>query len=210
MTSAMRNTISKLYNAVSALVAATRGAITERLQSVRESASLLYNKKMDKIGYGREKLKDIVEKEAREEEKETTEQTKEDDNIDLTPQEHERALRGAYRSFVIPGTPKADTDSYFDETKPHIKALIEDQLKEMQSTKVIMTLWVKWKKPVKLAITLDPEDVEGAQDIGVNTGDNYIKVEILFNSLMTEVFEGSNSDELIQRMFAHIMSCTCI
>ena len=85
----MRNTISKLYKAVSAPVATTRDALTERLQSIRETASLLYNRIMDNIGYGRERLKDIIEKEAREEEGETTEQTREEeeeDNIDLTPQ----------------------------------------------------------------------------------------------------------------------------
>ena len=156
MSTFLRNTISRLYNDVSAPVAATRDALAERLQSVRETASLLYNRMMDNIEYGWERLKYIVEKEAREEEEETTEQTREEDNIDLTPQEDEIALKGAYRSFVIPGTPKADTDSYFGQTKPHIKALIEDQLKEMQSAKVIMTLWLRWKNPVKLAITLDP------------------------------------------------------
>ena len=72
MNSCMRNTISKLCNAVSAPVAATRDALAERLQSVRETASLLYNRMMDNIEYERERLKDIVEKEAREEE-ETTE-----------------------------------------------------------------------------------------------------------------------------------------
>lgn len=41
-----------------------------------------------------------------------------------------------------------------------------------------MTLWVRWKKPVKLAIRLDSEDVNGAQDIGDNTGDSYSKVEM--------------------------------
>ena len=71
MTNWMRNQLAKLYNAVSAPVAATRDALTERLQSVRETASLLYNKMMDNIGYGRQRLKDIVEKEAREEEKAT-------------------------------------------------------------------------------------------------------------------------------------------
>ena len=71
MTSWMRNQLAKLYNAVSAPAAATRDALTERLQSVRETASLLYNKMMDNIGYGRQRLKDIVEKEAREEEKAT-------------------------------------------------------------------------------------------------------------------------------------------
>ena len=63
----LRNTISKLYNAVSAPVAATRDALAERLQSVRETASLLYNRMMENMGYGRERLKDIVENEAEEE-----------------------------------------------------------------------------------------------------------------------------------------------
>ena len=62
----LRNTISKLYNAVSAPVAATRNALAERLQSVRETTSLLYNKMMENMGYGRERLKDIAEKEAEE------------------------------------------------------------------------------------------------------------------------------------------------
>ena len=105
---------------------------------------------------------------------------------------------------MIPGTPKTDIDGYFDQTKPYIKALIEDQLKEMQSTKVIMTLWVRWKKPVNLDITLGSEDVEVTQDIGGNTSDNRIRVEMVFNSLMTEFFQGNNTDELIQCIFVHI------
>ena len=64
----MRNKISKLYNAVSAALTATRDAITERLQSVRETASLLYNRMVENMGYGQETLKDIVEKESKEEE----------------------------------------------------------------------------------------------------------------------------------------------
>ena len=56
----MRNQLTKLYNAVSAPVAATRDALTERLQSVRETASLLYNRMVKNMGYGQETLKDIV------------------------------------------------------------------------------------------------------------------------------------------------------
>ena len=63
-----RNTISNLYNAVSVPLAETKDALAERLQGVRETASLLYNRMMDIIKYGREKLKDIVEKEARKKE----------------------------------------------------------------------------------------------------------------------------------------------
>ena len=68
MNTFLRNTVSKLYNTVSAPVAATRDALAERLQSVRETASLLYNRMVENMGYGQEKLKDIVEEEAEEEE----------------------------------------------------------------------------------------------------------------------------------------------
>ena len=58
-----RNTITNLYNAVSAPVAATRDALASRLESVRESATLLYERVMDNIRYRQNKLKNIVEKE---------------------------------------------------------------------------------------------------------------------------------------------------
>ena len=63
----MRNSLTKLYNAISVPVAATRDAFAERLQGVRETASLLYNRMMENMGYGQERSKDIVEKEAEEE-----------------------------------------------------------------------------------------------------------------------------------------------
>ena len=66
---------------------------------------------------------------------------------------------------MIPGIPKADINSYVDWAKLQIKVLIEDHLKEMQSTKVNMVSWARWAKTVKLAVILDPEDVDGAQDI---------------------------------------------
>ena len=49
------------------------------------------------------------------------EQHQEEEDVDLTPHERERALKGACRSFVIPGTPKTDIDSNFDQTKPTLK-----------------------------------------------------------------------------------------
>ena len=63
---------------------------------------------------------------------------------------------------MIPGLSRADIDSYVDQVQPHVKALIVDQLKEMP-TKVIMTSWIRSKKPVKSAITLDPEDASDAE-----------------------------------------------
>ena len=52
----------KVYNAVSAPMAATSDTLAERLQIVRKVGFLLYNRMMDNIEYGRERLKDIVEK----------------------------------------------------------------------------------------------------------------------------------------------------
>ena len=198
----MKNQITDLYNAVSAAAAATRDAFASRLESVRETATLLYERVMDNIRYGQNKLQNIVEKEAKKEHQQTG------DNVDLTPMEHERALKEAYKSFVVPGLPKADVDSYIEKVKPYVKSLMEKQLGEMNSAKVIMTLWVKWKKPLpKLAFKPDAEDLEGAEDIE-GTGDQYIKIELSFNSLTTEFFNGSNTEELLERMFSHIKKQT--
>ena len=51
---------------------------------------------------------------------------------------------------------------------------------------------------------LDPEDAKNAQKADNSTDDNYTRVEMPFNSLKTEFFEGSDIDDLIQRMLAHI------
>ena len=80
-------------------------------------------------------LKGDVESEAKNQE--------EEENIDLTPHENEKTFKGAFKSFVMPGAPKTGIDSYFDQTKPHIKTLIKNQLKKMGSAKIIVTLWVR-------------------------------------------------------------------
>ena len=79
MNTFLRNTISKLYNVVSAPVAATRDALAERLQGIRDTASLLYIRMMENMGYGQqERLKDIKEKEAEEEQPEAVKEEEED------------------------------------------------------------------------------------------------------------------------------------
>ena len=78
MKSFLRNATSKLYNVVSAPVVATRDVLTERLQSVPETASLLYNRLVENMGYRQDTLKDIVEKEAEEEGQPTAAKEKEE------------------------------------------------------------------------------------------------------------------------------------
>ena len=53
---------------------ATQDALAERLQGVRETAFLLYNRMMENMGYGQERLKDIPEKEAEEEQQQEEEE----------------------------------------------------------------------------------------------------------------------------------------
>ena len=84
MNTFLRNPISKLYNAVSAPVAATRDALAERLQGVRATASF------------QERLKDIVEKEVEEEQqqkpsaiKEEQEEAKEQQQGPAAPKEQQ-------------------------------------------------------------------------------------------------------------------------
>ena len=77
------------------------------------------------------------------------------------------------------------------------------------SAKIIMTLWVRWKKPIIPLIELDPKDAKNTQDLdnGI-TGDKYERVEMPFNSLMTEFFDASDINDLIQRMLAYIKAHT--
>ena len=71
----------------------------------------------ENIGYRRQRLRNIVEKEAREsDEREQTAY-----KAELTPNRHDSALKRANKNFIIHCLPKADIDGYFDRAKPHIK-----------------------------------------------------------------------------------------
>ena len=65
-----------------------------------------------------------------------------------------------------------------------------------------MTLWVIWKKPMRLLVDLDLEDAKNASDI------YYEKIEMTFNSVMTEFFDVSDINDLIKRMLAYIKAQT--
>ena len=59
-----------------------------------------------------------------------------------------------------------------------------------------------WEKySVKLAITLDPEDVEDAQHVRSDTNNKKIKIEMPFNRLIKEFFEGRDTKELFNECF---------
>ena len=141
----------------------------------------------EKLGYGGETLKNIDEDEAEKQHKEHQEEGQQQDDIDLTPQEHEQALNGAYKSFRSPGLPKTDINTYIEKITPHTKTLIEQQIREMGLAKVQLCMWGKWKKT---------EDIQGEV--------NEIIVEKAFNSKMMEIFQGSNIEEILEKMFAYV------
>ena len=63
-----------------------------------------------------------------------------------------------------------------------------------------MTLWVLWKKPIKRLIKFGPNDT--TDDI------YYEKIDMPFNSLMTEFCYASYINDLIERMLAYIKAQT--
>ena len=78
----------------------------------------------------------------------------------------------------------------------------------MGSAKIIITLWVRWKKRIIPLIEFRPEDPKNNEDLDDGIGDNYIRVEMPFNSLITEFFEANDINGLIQRMLAYINAQT--
>ena len=94
----------------------------------------MYNRTKERLGYGGETLKDIVEDEAEKEHQEDEEQQQ--DDIDLTPKEHEKALKEVYKSLGSLGLPKTDVDICIEKITPYMRSLIEQQIREMGSVKV--------------------------------------------------------------------------
>ena len=78
----------------------------------------------------------------------------------------------------------------------------------MGSAKIIITLWVRWKKRKIPLIEFRSENAKNVEDLDDDIGDNYIRVEMPFNSLITEFFEANDINGLIQRMLAYINAQT--
>ena len=127
----------------------------------------------------------------------------------VEPVEHTEAMNGAYKSFRIDGQKKADVDSYIALVKPEVQKLVKEQAKALDAAKVQLHLWVMWKKEEQLMIQLDGDEMEGwsedeKQARLKSDGTYETKVEKVFNSAMTEIFQGSDAEGILKSMFAHI------
>ena len=121
----MMNAISQLYNALLASLAATQDSLGERLQSVRETVSLLYNRMMKSMEYGRERLKYIVEKEAREENKEE-EQEQDNEEYDTVLEINLVRERKRIKEFRVTGNLNTPNKKMImDNITPHTEMRVK-------------------------------------------------------------------------------------
>ena len=99
------------------------------------------------------------------------------------PIELEEAFGGAYRFYRISGRPKIDVDTFFNRIGKRLIELIEQELKTRTSARIQTTAWIRFVR----------DDEEGQE-----------RIELAFNSLMTSVYQGSETDQIVDRMIANM------
>ena len=93
--------------------------------------------------------------------------------------ECERAYGGAYRSYRVNGRPKMDIDIFFNGIREKLIELIKRELTVLNSVRVQMITWIRFVKD---------DD----------------RVELAFNSRMTDVHKGSDLDQIVDEI-VHMM-----
>ena len=95
----------------------------------------------------------------------------------------EQAFGGAYRSYRVNGRPKIDVDMFFNRIRIELIELIKRELKTRTSARIQTTAWIRFAK----------DDEEGQE-----------RVELAFNSLTTSVYQGSETDQIVDGMIANM------
>ena len=103
----------------------------------------------------------------------------------FNPIELEQAFNGAYRSYRINGRPRMDVETFFHRIRGDLIDLIKQELNNLNSARVQTTMWIRFIKD---------EGPSGPLD----------RVELAFNSRMTNVHRGSNLDQIVDGMIAHM------
>ena len=101
----------------------------------------------------------------------------------FNPVELEQAFGRAHRSHRINGKSRMDVDTFFDRIRQNLIYLISRELADLGSARVQMTVWIRFR--------IEYED--GIID----------RVRLPFNSQMTEIFQGSDLNEIVNWMFNH-------
>ena len=99
------------------------------------------------------------------------------------PVELEQAFGGAYRSYRVKGKPKMDVGTFFSRIRKELIELIKRELETRTSARIQTTAWIRFIR----------DDEEGQE-----------RIELAFNSLMTSVYRGSETDQIVDRMITNI------
>ena len=105
------------------------------------------------------------------------------------PIELEQAFGGAYRSYRINGRPKIDVDTFFNIIGKRLIELIEQELKTRTSGRIQTTARIRFVRDGHPRGPGEAHDEEGQE-----------RVELAFNSLMTSVYRGSKTDQIVDGM----------
>ena len=100
------------------------------------------------------------------------------------PVELKQALDRAYRSYRINGRSRMDVDTFFDQIRQNLIDLMNRELTDLGSARVQTTTWIRFRIEFK----------DGIND----------RVRLPFNSRMTDIFQGSDLNEKVNGMFAHM------
>ena len=107
----------------------------------------------------------------------------------FNPIECEQAFGRAYRRYTFNGRSRMDVATFFDRIRQNLIGLINRELTDLGSARVQMTAWIRFIQALE-------------DDFGNIIGSN--RVNMPFNSRMTEIHQGSNLDEIIDEMLAHM------
>ena len=109
------------------------------------------------------------------------------------PIELEQAFGGACRSYRINGKPKMDVDMLFNRIRNELIELIKRELKTRTSARIQTTAWIRFVRDGPPRGPGEAHEEEGQE-----------RIESAFNSLMTSVYRGSETDQIVDGMIANM------
>ena len=107
----------------------------------------------------------------------------------FNPIELKQTFNRAYRSYRINGRSRMGVDTFLNRIKQNLIDLMNREVTDLGSAKVQMTAWIRFRVEV--------ED-ENRNIIGVD------RVEKPFNSRITDIYQCSDLNEIVNEMLAHM------
>ena len=95
-----------------------------------------------------------------------------------------RAFRGVYRSYWIRGYPRMDAETFLQQIRGKLIALIRRELTVLRSSRTQVTMWAR--------LVRDDGTLE--------------RVELAFNSEMAETRQGSDLDLIVDEMISQMLT----